>query len=52
MLEIDWNTSTILSAFSLVSLAVGIFIAAGCTKPVAVKIAKTIIHAPVIHVGI
>lgn len=44
MLEIDWNTSTI--------LAVGIFIAAGCTKPVAVKIAKTIIHAPVIHVGI
>ena len=39
--------------FSLVSLAVGIFIAAGCTKPVAVKIAKTIkIHAPVIHVGI
>ena len=41
-----------LSAFSLVSLAVGIFIAAGCTKPVAVKIAKTIIHAPVIHVGI
>ena len=39
-----------LSAFSLVSLAVGICIAAGCTKPTAVKIAKTIIHAPVIHV--
>ena len=41
-----------LSAFSLVSLAVGIFIAAGCTKPVAVKIAKTIIHAPVIHLSL